>query len=42
MPVTLTTRVDEKLAKLIDEIAKEKGMDRSAIMRRFLRKAVRN
>jgi len=41
MPVTLTTRVDEKLAKLIDEIAKQEGMDRSTIMRRFLSKAVK-
>ena len=42
MPVTLTTRVDEKLAELIDEIAKQEGMDRSTIMRRFLSKAVRD
>jgi len=42
MPVTLTTRVDEKLAKLIDEIAKQEGMDRSTIMRRFLSKAVKD
>ena len=41
MPVTLTTRVDDKLAKLIDEIAKQEGMDRSTIMRRFLSKAVK-
>ncbi len=42
MPVTLTTRVDDELAKLIDEIAKREGMDRSTIMRRFLAKAVRD
>ncbi|ADB58224.1 UPF0175 family protein [Archaeoglobus profundus] len=42
MGVTLTTRVDERLAKLIDEIAKEEGMDRSTVMRRFLAKAVRD
>ncbi len=42
MPVTLTTRVDDELAKLIDEIAKQEGMDRSTIMRRFLSKAVRD
>lgn len=38
----MTTRVDERLAKLIDEIAKEEGMDRSTVMRRFLAKAVRD
>ncbi len=42
MPVTLTTRVDDELAKLIDEIAKEEGMDRSTVMRRFLAKAVKD
>ncbi len=42
MPVTLTTRVDEKLAKLIDEIAKYEEIDRSTIIRRFLSKAVRD
>jgi len=42
MPVTLTTRVDGELAKLIDEIAKQERMDRSTIMRRFLSKAVRD
>lgn len=42
MPVTLTTRVDDELAKLIDEIAKQEGMDRSTIMRRFLNKAVKD
>jgi predicted HTH domain antitoxin len=42
MPVTLTTRVDDELAKLIDEIAKREGMDRSTIMRRFLSKAVKD
>ena len=38
----MTTRVDERLAKLIDEIAKEEGMDRSTVMRRFLARAVRD
>ena len=42
MPVTLTTRVDDELAKLIDEIAKQEGMDRSTVMRRFLAKAVKD
>ncbi|RLI80994.1 hypothetical protein DRP07_08230 [Archaeoglobales archaeon] len=41
MPVTLTTRVDDELARLIDEIAKKEGMDRSTVMRRFLNKAVK-
>ena len=42
MPVTLTTRVDDELAKLIDEIAKQEGLDRSTVMRRFLSKAVKD
>ncbi len=42
MGVTLTTRVDEKLAKLIDEVAREEGMDRSTVIRRFLVRAVRD
>ncbi len=36
MPRTITTRVEDKLAKLIDEIAKVEGMDRSTVIRRFL------
>jgi predicted HTH domain antitoxin len=36
MPVTITTRVDDELVKLIDRIAKKEGMDRSTIIRRFL------
>ncbi len=36
MPITLTTRVEDKLAKLIDRIAREEGMDRSTVIRRFL------
>lgn len=42
MPVTLTTRVEDELAKLIDEIAKKESMDRSTVIRRFLMKAVRD
>ena len=42
MGVTLTTRVDERLAKLIDEVAREERMDRSTVMRRLLAKAVRD
>ena len=42
MPTTLTTRVEDYLAKTIDEIAIVEGMDRSTVIRRFLSKAVRN
>ncbi|MBS7612541.1 UPF0175 family protein [Candidatus Bathyarchaeota archaeon] len=42
MPVTLTTRVEDELAKLIDEVAKREGMDKSTVIRRFLLKAVRD
>mgnify|MGYP001055601404 CR=1 FL=1 len=41
MPVTITTRVKEELAKLIDQIAKKEGMDRSTVLRRFLLKATK-
>ena len=41
MPVTYTTRIEEDLAKAIDEAAKEEGMDRSTVIRRFLMKAVK-
>ena len=40
MPITITTRVEDKLAKLIDKIAKEEGMDRSTVIRRFLMTSV--
>lgn len=42
MPVTITTRVEEKLAKIIDSIAKREGMDRSTVIRRFLLRAVKD
>jgi len=42
MPVTITTRVEDDLADVIDEVAREEGMDRSTVIRRFLLKAVRN
>lgn len=42
MPVTVTTRVEEELAKIIDSIAKREGMDRSTVIRRFLLKAVKD
>ena len=41
MPVTYTTRLEEDLAKAIDEVSKEEGMDRSTVIRRFLMKAVK-
>jgi len=42
MPVTVTTRVEDELAKVIDEVAKREGMDRSTVIRRFLLKAVKD
>jgi len=42
VPVTVTTRVEEKLAKIIDSIAKREGMDRSTVIRRFLLRAVKD
>jgi predicted transcriptional regulator len=41
VPVTVTTRVEDELAKAIDEVAKKEGMDRSTVIRRFLSKAVK-
>lgn len=41
MPVTFTTRVGEELAKVIDEVARREGLDRSTVIRRFLMKAVK-
>jgi predicted transcriptional regulator len=42
MPTTVTTRVEDDLVKVIDEIAQKEGMDRSTVIRRFLNKAVRD
>ena len=42
MPATVTTRVEDELLKVIDEIAEREGMDRSTVIRRFLHKAVRD
>jgi len=42
VPVTVTTRVEEELAKIIDSIAKREGMDRSTVIRRFLLRAVKD
>jgi hypothetical protein len=33
LAVTVTTRVEEELAKAIDDVAKEEGMDRSTVIR---------
>lgn len=41
MPVTFTTRIEEDLAKVIDEVSKEEGIDRSTVIRRFLMKSVK-
>jgi predicted HTH domain antitoxin len=41
LPVTFTTRIEEDLAKVIDEVSKEEGMDRSTVIRRFLMKGVK-
>jgi antitoxin component of RelBE/YafQ-DinJ toxin-antitoxin module len=41
VPTTLTTRVEDDLAKLIDEVSEEEGMDRSTVIRRFLMKAAK-
>lgn len=42
MPVTLTTRVENELAELIDEIAEKESMDRSTVIRRFLSSSARD
>ena len=42
MPKTLTTRVENELAEIIDEVSKEEGMDRSTVIRRFLMKAAKD
>jgi predicted transcriptional regulator len=42
MPTTVTTRVEDELVQVIDEIAQKEGMDRSTVIRRFLSKAVRD
>ena len=42
MPVTVTTRVEEELARIIDSIAKGEGTDRSTVIRRFLLRAAKD
>ena len=41
MPATITTRVEDKLAKQIDQVAKAEAMDRSTVIRRLLSKSVK-
>jgi predicted HTH domain antitoxin len=41
MPVTFTTRIEEDLARVIDEVSKKEGLDRSTVIRRFLMKSVK-
>jgi len=41
MPVTFTTRIEEELAEVIDEAAKQEGLDRSTVIRRFLMKSAK-
>ncbi|NLE05329.1 MAG: UPF0175 family protein [Crenarchaeota archaeon] len=41
MPVTVTTRIENDLAKVIDDVAKKEGMDRSTVIRRFLTQAAK-
>ncbi|KXA90953.1 hypothetical protein AKJ63_01505 [candidate division MSBL1 archaeon SCGC-AAA259D18] len=36
MGETITARIEEELSETIDEIARKEGVDRSAIVRRFL------
>lgn len=41
MPMTITTRVEDPLVKAIDSVAKEEAIERSAVIRRFLIKSVK-
>jgi predicted HTH domain antitoxin len=40
LPVTISTRVDEELARKVDEIATEEKMDRATVLRRFISESV--
>jgi len=40
MSINVTASVDEDLVRIIDRIAKEEGLDRSTVIRRFLHRAV--
>jgi len=41
VPIAFTTGIEEDLARIIEEVSKEEGMDRSTVIRRFLMKAVK-
>mgnify|MGYP000256376642 CR=1 FL=1 len=41
MPVSITTRIDDKLAKIIEQIAKVEGLDSSTAIWGFLSRAVK-
>ncbi len=41
MAKTVTTRLDDKYVKKIDEIAERKGVDRSAVLRSFFLSALK-
>lgn len=41
MPKTVTTRLDDQYVDKIDEIAAKKGIDRSALLRLFLIKSLK-
>jgi len=40
MSIPVTTNVDEDLVQIIDRIAKEEGLDRATVIRKFLHRAV--
>lgn len=42
MTKTVTTRLDDEYLKQIDELAARKGVDRSALLRSFLMRAIRD
>ena len=42
MPVTITTRVEDKVMKTIDAIAREDASDRSTAIRKLLQKALKD
>lgn len=41
MPITITTRVEDQIVKEIDRVATMEAIDRSAVIRKFLIKAVK-
>ena len=40
MSIPVTTSFDEDLVQIIDRIAKEEGLDRATVIRKFLHRAV--